>query len=47
MVAVRVGLSGWRYREWRGRFYPLGLVQRRELEYVAGHFDTVEINGSF
>jgi uncharacterized protein YecE (DUF72 family) len=44
---VRIGLSGWRYREWRGRFYPHGLVQRRELEYVAEHFDTVEINGSF
>jgi uncharacterized protein YecE (DUF72 family) len=44
---VRVGLSGWRYREWRGRFYPPGLVQRRELEYVAERFDTVEINGSF
>jgi uncharacterized protein YecE (DUF72 family) len=44
---VRVGLSGWRYREWRGRFYPQGLAQRRELEYVASHFDTVEINGSF
>jgi uncharacterized protein YecE (DUF72 family) len=44
---VRIGLSGWRYREWRGRFYPHGLVQRRELEYVAEWFDTVEINGSF
>jgi uncharacterized protein YecE (DUF72 family) len=44
---VRIGLSGWRYREWRGRFYPKGLVQRRELEYVAEWFDTVEINGSF
>ena len=42
-----MGLSGWRYREWRGRFYPHGLAQRRELEYVASHFDTVEINGSF
>jgi uncharacterized protein YecE (DUF72 family) len=44
---VRIGLSGWRYREWRGRFYPHGLVQRRELEYVAERFDTIEINGSF
>jgi uncharacterized protein YecE (DUF72 family) len=44
---VRVGLSGWRYREWRGRFYPRGLPQRRELEYVAGLFGSVELNGSF
>jgi uncharacterized protein YecE (DUF72 family) len=47
VAEVRVGLSGWRYREWRGRFYPEGLAQRRELEYVASHFDSVEINGSF
>ncbi|HVN10923.1 MAG TPA: DUF72 domain-containing protein [Kineosporiaceae bacterium] len=44
---VRVGLSGWRYRDWRGRFYPSGLAQRRELAYLASRFDTVEINGSF
>jgi hypothetical protein len=41
VAEVRVGLSGWRYRQWRGRFYPQGLAQRRELEYVASHFDTV------
>jgi uncharacterized protein YecE (DUF72 family) len=44
---VRVGVSGWRYRDWRGRFYPPGLVQRRELEYVAGLLNSVELNGSF
>ena len=44
---VRVGVSGWRYREWRGRFYPRGLAQRRELEYVAGLMNSVELNGSF
>jgi uncharacterized protein YecE (DUF72 family) len=44
---VRVGVSGWRYRDWRGRFYPPGLVQRRELEYVAGLMNSVELNGSF
>ena len=47
MADVRIGLSGWRYREWRGRFYPRGLPQRRELEYVAGLMNTVELNGSF
>jgi uncharacterized protein YecE (DUF72 family) len=44
---VRVGVSGWRYRDWRGRFYPPGLAQRRELEYVAGLMNSVELNGSF
>jgi uncharacterized protein YecE (DUF72 family) len=44
---VRIGISGWRYAGWRGVFYPKGLVQRRELEFAAEAFDTVEINGTF
>lgn len=44
---MRVGISGWRYPPWRGMFYPRGLPQRRELEYVAHRLTTVEINGSF
>jgi uncharacterized protein YecE (DUF72 family) len=44
---VRIGISGWRYAGWRGVFYPKGLVQRRELEFAANAFDTVEINGTF
>ncbi|PFG40637.1 uncharacterized protein YecE (DUF72 family) [Georgenia soli] len=46
-MTVRVGISGWRYRPWRGTFYPKGLPQRRELEFVAERLRTVEINGSF
>jgi len=45
--AIRIGLSGWNYPEWRDDFYPRGLVQRRELEYVARLFPTLELNGSF
>ncbi len=44
---MRVGISGWRYPPWRGEFYPKGLPQRAELEYVASRLRTVEINGSF
>jgi uncharacterized protein YecE (DUF72 family) len=44
---IRIGLSGWRYRHWRGPFYPTGLQQRRELEFVANIFPSVEINGTF
>jgi uncharacterized protein YecE (DUF72 family) len=44
---VRIGTSGWRYPRWRGSFYPKGLPQRRELEYLASRMDTVELNGSF
>jgi uncharacterized protein YecE (DUF72 family) len=46
-VSVRIGTSGWIYPPWRRVFYPEGLVQRRELTYLAERLDTVEINGSF
>ena len=44
---VRIGVSGWRYKGWRGAFYPRELAHRRELEYAAGIFGSVEINGTF
>jgi uncharacterized protein YecE (DUF72 family) len=44
---VRIGISGWRYKPWRGTFYPPGLAQRRELEFAAQHFNSIEINGTF
>jgi uncharacterized protein YecE (DUF72 family) len=44
---VRIGLSGWTYKSWRGRFYPKGLPHARELAHVASVFPTVEINGTF
>lgn len=47
VMAICIGISGWRYARWRGTFYPAGLAQRRELEYAAGCFPSVEINGSF
>jgi uncharacterized protein YecE (DUF72 family) len=44
---IRIGISGWRYKGWRGRFYPGDLPQRRELEFAARRFETIELNGSF
>ncbi len=44
---VRIGISGWRYKGWRGVFYPPKLPQRRELEFAATKFPSVEINGTF
>ncbi len=44
---IRIGISGWRYKGWRGVFYPEGLAQRRELEFAASIFPSVEINGTF
>lgn len=47
MGKIRIGTSGWTYAHWRGRFYPADLPQRRELEYAAGMFTSLEVNGSF
>ncbi|MGB3440994.1 MAG: DUF72 domain-containing protein [Actinophytocola sp.] len=44
---VWIGTSGWRYPPWRGVFYPEGLPQRRELEYLSRQLGSAEINGSF
>src|SRR3954468_7935942 len=44
---LRIGISGWRYPGWRGKFYPADLAQRRELEFASRTFNSVEINGSF
>src|SRR5438132_6393862 len=43
----RIGCSGWNYKGWRGKFYPLGLPSSRWLDYYASIFDTVEINNTF
>ena len=44
---IRVGCSGWNYKDWRVTFYPDGLPARRWLEAYAEHFDTVEVNTTF
>jgi uncharacterized protein YecE (DUF72 family) len=44
---IRIGISGWRYKGWRGVFYPKDLPQRRELAFVGETFDAAEINGTF
>jgi uncharacterized protein YecE (DUF72 family) len=46
-IQIRVGISGWRYPAWRGKFYPKELPQHGELEFASGAFNSVEINGSF
>jgi uncharacterized protein YecE (DUF72 family) len=44
---VRIGISGWRYKPWRGVFYPEDLRQKDELSFAADCFPTIEINGTF
>jgi uncharacterized protein YecE (DUF72 family) len=46
-LPLRVGTSGWQYRDWRGSFYPAGVPTARWLETYAEHFGAVENNGTF
>lgn len=45
MGEIRVGTSGWSYKEWEGVFYPKG--EKNKLTYYSKFFDTVEIDSSF
>jgi uncharacterized protein YecE (DUF72 family) len=42
-----IGISGYDYKGWRGRFYPDGLPARRWLEYASRRFNSIELNGTF
>jgi uncharacterized protein YecE (DUF72 family) len=44
---VRIGISGWTYGPWRGKFYPADLPHKRELAYASRIFSSIEINGTF
>ena len=42
-----IGISGYDYKPWRGRFYPDELPARRWLEYASRKFGSIELNGTF
>ena len=42
-----VGISGYDYKPWRGRFYPDDVPARRWLEYASRCFGSIELNGTF
>jgi uncharacterized protein YecE (DUF72 family) len=44
---VRVGTSGFAYREWKGSFYPEKIAADAMLPYYASRFGAVEINNTF
>jgi len=47
MPQLRIGCSGWTYKDWKGPFYPPKTPDARRLEHYATVFDTAEINASF
>lgn len=44
--AVRIGTSGWMYKDWSGEFYPSGM-KKGFLSHLSAEFPTVEVNSSF
>src|SRR5438876_11907591 len=46
-MRVRVGTSGYSYKEWKGSFYPDDLPAAKMLPYYAERFDGAEINNTF
>src|SRR5258706_5230805 len=46
-MKLRVGTSGYSYKEWKGIFYPEDLPAAKMLPFYAERFDTVEINNTF
>ncbi len=43
---IRIGPAGWSYKDWEGVVYPKGR-KIDQLSYLAGFFNTIEINNSF
>jgi len=46
-MALRVGTSGYAYKEWKGNFYPEKIAAREMLGFYSRQFSTVEINHTF
>jgi uncharacterized protein YecE (DUF72 family) len=44
---IRIGVGGWTFAPWRGRFYPEGLPQTHELAHAAARLTAIEVNGTF
>jgi uncharacterized protein YecE (DUF72 family) len=44
---IYIGIGGWTFEPWRGRFYPKGLPHAKELAYAAERLTSIEINGTF
>ena len=47
MGELRIGCSGWVYKDWTGPFYPAGTKDKDRLAHYVTRFDTAEINASF
>jgi len=44
---IRIGCSGYYYKEWKDIFYPKGLPAKEWFRFYCQHFNTLEINSTF
>ncbi len=45
LLSIRIGTSGWSYKEWEGVFYPDSNTPK--LSYYSSIFNTAEIDSTF
>ncbi len=47
MINWYIGCSGFHYKHWKERFYPVNLPERKWFEFYCEHFKTLELNVTF
>lgn len=46
-AAIYVGTSGFKFDDWKGRFYPEAVKEKDWLKYYAQRFNCLEVNSSY
>lgn len=44
---IKVGCSGFLYKDWKGNFYPEEISKKSWFKYYVQHFDSIELNITF
>ena len=47
MKSLKVGTSGWVYKDWKSKFYPKNIRAKDHLSFYCTQFNTVEVNATF
>jgi len=46
-MEIKIGCTGWGYKEWEGTFYPRSIKTKNWLAHYSSIFDITEVNSSF
>ena len=46
-MELKIGCTGWGYKEWEGTFYPRSIKTKNWLVHYSSIFDITEVNSSF